>query len=85
VKVPQDAYVIDFVFSEWGGDEGGVYDNRNGLDYHVPVVGSSTRQPPLDIVHIALEMAPIAKVERCFLKKDLNVFIVKAHGRSLRV
>ncbi|CAM6097771.1 unnamed protein product [Calypogeia fissa] len=62
VKVPKDVYVIDFVFSEWGGDDGGVYDNRNGLDYHVPVVGSNVRQPPLDIVHIALEMAPIAKV-----------------------
>lgn len=55
--------MIDFVFSERGGDDdGGVYDNRNGLDYHVPVIGSSLRQPPLDIIHIALEMAPIAKV-----------------------
>ncbi|KAL2641893.1 hypothetical protein R1flu_009480 [Riccia fluitans] len=62
VKIPKDAYMMDFVFSERGDDQGGVYDNRNGLDYHVPVTGGLLTQPPLDIVHIAVEMAPIAKV-----------------------
>lgn len=62
VKIPKDAYVMDFVFSERGDDRGGIYDNRNGLDYHVPVKGGLLSQPPLDIIHIAVEMAPIAKV-----------------------
>ncbi|TVU43141.1 hypothetical protein EJB05_09583, partial [Eragrostis curvula] len=60
VNVPADAYVMDFVFSEW--EEGGIFDNRNGLDYHVPVFGSTAKEPSRHIVHIAVEMAPIAKV-----------------------
>ncbi|CAI7775872.1 unnamed protein product [Closterium sp. NIES-54] len=35
---------------------------QGGLDYHVPITGSTTKEPPLYIVHVALEMAPIAKV-----------------------
>lgn len=38
------------------------YDNRSGFDYHLPVEGSKERERPLHIVHIAVEMAPIAKV-----------------------
>ncbi|GJN39488.1 hypothetical protein PR202_gb28610 [Eleusine coracana subsp. coracana] len=60
VNVPMDAYVMDFVFSE--SEEGGIYDNRNGLDYHIPVFGSIGKEPSMHIVHIAVEMAPIAKV-----------------------
>ncbi|KAL9671884.1 hypothetical protein QQ045_009457 [Rhodiola kirilowii] len=60
VKVPLDAYMMDFVFSEGQGD--GMYDNNNGMDYHVPVFGGITKEPPMHIVHIAVEMAPIAKV-----------------------
>ncbi|XP_031486594.1 starch synthase 3, chloroplastic/amyloplastic [Nymphaea colorata] len=60
VKVPLDAYLMDFVFSE--REDGGIYDNRNGMDYHVPVIGGVAREPPMHIVHIAVEMAPIAKV-----------------------
>ncbi|CAD6265973.1 unnamed protein product [Miscanthus lutarioriparius] len=60
VYVPQDAYMMDFVFSE--SEEGGIYDNMNGLDYHIPVFGSIAKEPPMHIVHIAVEMAPIAKV-----------------------
>ncbi|KAG2582119.1 hypothetical protein PVAP13_6KG087300 [Panicum virgatum] len=60
VNVPRDAYMMDFVFSELEGD--GIYDNRNGLDYHIPVFGSVAKEPPMHIVHIAVEMAPIAKV-----------------------
>ncbi|KAJ7967695.1 starch synthase 3, chloroplastic/amyloplastic [Quillaja saponaria] len=60
VKVPLDAYVMDFVFSE--REDGGVFDNKNGMDYHIPVFGSIVKEPPMHIVHIAVEMAPIAKV-----------------------
>ncbi|CAM0902904.1 unnamed protein product [Alopecurus aequalis] len=60
VRVPLDAYMMDFVFSE--SEEGGTYDNRNGMDYHIPVSDSMAKEPPMHIVHIAVEMAPIAKV-----------------------
>ncbi|XP_051128773.1 starch synthase 3, chloroplastic/amyloplastic-like [Andrographis paniculata] len=60
IKVPLDAYVMDFVFSERVGD--GIYDNNNHMDYHLPVYGGIVQEPPLDIVHISAEMAPIAKV-----------------------
>ncbi|RVX08138.1 Soluble starch synthase 3, chloroplastic/amyloplastic [Vitis vinifera] len=59
VKVPLDAYMMDFVFSE--REDGGIFDNRNGMDYHIPVFGSVVKEPPMHIVHIAVEMAPIAK------------------------
>lgn len=61
VKVPIDAYMMDFVFSE--REDGGLYDNRNQMDYHIPVTGSIAKEPPMHIVHIAVEMAPIAKVK----------------------
>lgn len=60
VAVPKDAYSVEFVFSN--SAEGGAYDNNNGLDYHLPVTGSVVSEPPLNICHIAVEMAPIAKV-----------------------
>ncbi|PON43917.1 Starch synthase [Parasponia andersonii] len=60
VKVPLDAYMMDFVFSE--REDGGVFDNKNGMDYHLPVFGGVVKEPPMQIVHIAVEMAPIAKV-----------------------
>ncbi|KAM7264050.1 hypothetical protein ACFE04_001733 [Oxalis oulophora] len=60
VKVPLDAYMMDFVFSE--KEDGGVFDNKHGMDYHLPVFGGVVEEPPLQIVHIAVEMAPIAKV-----------------------
>eukprot|EP00252_Welwitschia_mirabilis_P009331 TRINITY_DN21856_c0_g1_i2.p1 TRINITY_DN21856_c0_g1~~TRINITY_DN21856_c0_g1_i2.p1 ORF type:complete len:1127 (+),score=268.55 TRINITY_DN21856_c0_g1_i2:154-3534(+) len=62
IRVPLDAYMMDFVFSESGDEHGGCYDNRNGMDYHVPVVGGIVKEPPMHIAHIAVEMAPIAKV-----------------------
>uniref|UniRef100_A0A7S3R3Z4 starch synthase n=1 Tax=Dunaliella tertiolecta TaxID=3047 RepID=A0A7S3R3Z4_DUNTE len=61
VKVPQDAYKMDFVFANVPGGEG-VYDNRGGYDYHLPVEGSPIREQSIYCVHIAVEMAPIAKV-----------------------
>jgi hypothetical protein len=52
--------MMDFVFSE--SEDGGIYDNRDGMDYHIPVLDSVAKEPPMHIVHIAVEMAPIAKV-----------------------
>ncbi|WOH12254.1 hypothetical protein DCAR_0831756 [Daucus carota subsp. sativus] len=60
-KVPLDAYMMDFVFSE--REDGGVFDNKLGMDYHIPVFGGIAKEPPMHIVHIAVEMAPIAKVK----------------------
>nr|XP_009785392.1 PREDICTED: soluble starch synthase 3, chloroplastic/amyloplastic isoform X2 [Nicotiana sylvestris] len=60
VKVPLDAHMMDFVFSE--REDGGIFDNRSGMDYHIPVFGGVAKEPPMHIVHIAVEMAPIAKV-----------------------
>lgn len=60
VKVPLDAYMMDFVLSE--REDGGIFDNKNGMDYHIPVFGGIAKEPPMHIVHIAVEMAPIAKV-----------------------
>ncbi|TKY72162.1 Soluble starch synthase 3 [Spatholobus suberectus] len=60
VKVPLDAYMMDFVFSE--NEHGGVFDNKYGMDYHIPVFGGIVKEPPLHVIHIAVEMAPIAKV-----------------------
>ncbi|XP_047163130.1 starch synthase 3, chloroplastic/amyloplastic-like isoform X2 [Vigna umbellata] len=60
VKVPLDAYMMDFVLSE--SEHGGVFDNKFGMDYHIPVFGGIVKEPPLHIIHIAVEMAPIAKV-----------------------
>jgi starch synthase len=52
--------MMDFVFSDL--EEGGIYDNRNGLDYNIPVFGSIAKEPLMHIVHIAVEMSPITKV-----------------------
>jgi starch synthase len=61
VKVPEDAWMMDFVFSD-GVGEGATYDNHFGRDYHVPIEGSTTERPPLHVMHVSVEMAPIAKV-----------------------
>lgn len=62
VMVPLDAYVMDFVFSE--SEEGGVFDNKNDMDYHIPVFGGVLKESPMHIVHITVEMAPIAKASQ---------------------
>jgi len=59
--VPNDSWMADFVFSS-GIGQGAQYDNRGGRDYHLPVTGGDAKKPPLHVVHIAVEMAPIAKV-----------------------
>jgi len=65
VKVPLDAYMIDFVFSD--KEDGGVFDNNNTMDYHIPVSGSIVKETTMHIVHISVEMAPIAKVINIFI------------------
>ena len=63
LQVPKDAWELDLVFSDSGlGGSGHFYDNNGGFDYHVPLRGSLHPQPRLSIVHVAVEMAPIAKV-----------------------
>ncbi|KAH8493309.1 hypothetical protein H0E87_020138 [Populus deltoides] len=57
-KVPLDAYMMDLVFSE---KEDGVFYNREGMDYHIPVSGGIAKEPSMHIVHIAFEIAPIAR------------------------
>lgn len=40
-----------------------MYDNRHGLDYHIRTTGATGASPrPMRVAHIAVEMAPIAKV-----------------------
>ena len=56
LDVPTGAHMLDFVFSS-----GDTYDNNGGLDYHLEVAGGPP-SPPLYVCHIAVEMAPIAKV-----------------------
>jgi len=67
LDVPLDIWSIDFVFSDNGNATGGTYDNRETLDYHVPVAGGikdgqPAQETPLHVVSISVEMAPIAKV-----------------------
>lgn len=62
--------MMDFVFSD--REDGGTFDNKNGMDYHVPVFGGVAKEPPMHIVHIAVEMAPIAKVK--FFDANLDLF-----------
>ncbi|GJP84436.1 hypothetical protein CLOP_g14493 [Closterium sp. NIES-67] len=62
VTVPIDAFIMDLVFMDSSDPNVASYDNRGGLDYHVPITNSTAKEPPLYITHIALEMAPIAKV-----------------------
>jgi len=64
VEVPRSAFSLQAVFSD-GPGEGGAharYDNRGGADYQLPVEGSPLAEPGLHVVHVAVEMAPIAKV-----------------------
>ena len=43
VSVPRTAHSVDFVLSDVPEGEG-TYDNRGGLDYHLPVEGSEVRK-----------------------------------------
>ena len=65
--VPTDAFKMDFVFASKPNGKG-MFDNNNRLDYHVPIKGGvdntgiALSEPPMHIVSISVEMAPIAKV-----------------------
>ncbi|GAB4813944.1 hypothetical protein N2152v2_000990, partial [Parachlorella kessleri] len=60
-EVPSDAHVMDLVFLDSSDSHGGFYDNNKGVDYHMPVIGGTGTLRNLKVVHIAVEMAPIAK------------------------
>lgn len=65
ITCPTDAHTLDLVFSDSGELTGGFYDNNKGLDYHIPVEGGSDvdmQQKSMHVVHVTVEMAPIAKV-----------------------
>ena len=62
MQVPNDAWMMDMVFLDNGDAHGGFYDSNNGLDYHEPVAGPSASPSQLRVVHVSVEMAPIAKV-----------------------
>jgi len=78
LTVPEDAWGMDLMFIDTNNPQQatGFFDNNGGLDYHFPVArqhaaaapgGALPAQPsklrqPLRIVHVAVEMAPIAKV-----------------------
>ncbi|KAK2076899.1 hypothetical protein QBZ16_005127 [Prototheca wickerhamii] len=61
IQVPRNAHLLDFVFLDSDDTHGGFIDDNHGLDYHLPVVGGAGRLEPLRVVHVAAEMAPIAK------------------------
>lgn len=61
VEIPYDVFMMDFVVADVPSGDGS-YDNRGGYDYHIPIIGSLAQAPPLHIVHVSVEMAPIAKV-----------------------
>ncbi|KAI8476302.1 MAG: hypothetical protein J3K34DRAFT_382253 [Monoraphidium minutum] len=61
VDVPEDAATLDLVFQDAPGAHGFTDDN-GGLDYHIPVQAAAGVAQGLKVVHIAVEMAPIAKV-----------------------
>ena len=60
-KVPEDAHTLDLVFHDGPTPGQGFVDDNGGLDYHIPVAGGVGPAPALKVVHIAVEMAPIAK------------------------
>jgi len=62
LHVPSDAHVMDFVFTDRDVPGAGAYDSNDRADYHATIVGGTGHAPKLHIVHIAVEMAPIAKV-----------------------
>jgi starch synthase len=51
---------MDFVLSD-SLEGGSFFDTNGGMDYHIDVAHSSVPAPPLNVFHIAVEMAPIAK------------------------
>ena len=46
VRVPQDAHVVDFVFTDDARSMHGRYDSKDGLDYHASTVGAGGSAMP---------------------------------------
>jgi starch synthase len=68
-QVPTDAQIMDMVFADSGDTGAGFVDNNKGLDYHVPVAGSGIPARRLKVVHVTVEMAPVAKVRASPLRR----------------
>jgi len=62
VTAPTDAHVMDFFFHNGRNGREAKYDSNHSLDYHINTKGARGSNPKLRIVHVAVEMAPIAKV-----------------------
>jgi len=61
VTLPADAHWLDLTFSDSANAQSGFMDDHKGLGYHLPVQGAQGEVPRLRVVHVASEMAPIAK------------------------
>ena len=81
-QVPGDASVLDVVFSDSSSPNSGFWDTNHGLGYHVPISGSSEPQPSLSIVHVSVEMAPIAKVSHLLTDSTKLTCEVTSHMQS---
>ena len=65
IFAPKNAHVMDFYFKDTQnqGQGQGNYDSKYGLDYHVNITGAKGGGDPImNVVNVAVEMAPIAKV-----------------------
>ena len=60
ISVPKDCYCMNFCFTD--ASTNGRWDNKGGLDYTIDVKGGGLVEDPVHVVHISVEMAPIAKV-----------------------
>ena len=65
--MPGDAQIMDMVFADSGDAGAGFVDSNKGLDYHVPVAGSGFPARRLKVVHVTVEMAPVAKARGSLL------------------
>jgi hypothetical protein len=66
LNVPQDACMLDFqIINRQGRDSNGnhgVKDDNHKRGYHVPIFNKNKREKVLHVVHVAVELAPVAKV-----------------------
>ncbi|XP_022748485.1 starch synthase 3, chloroplastic/amyloplastic-like [Durio zibethinus] len=79
---------MEFVFSE--REDAGTFDNKGGLDYRIPVFGGIVQEPPMNIVHIAVEMGPTVKVKDIHYQRgyswggtEVKVWFGKVEGLSV--
>lgn len=62
LQLPDDAHSLELTFADSAEGRGGFLDDNGGLDYHIPTTGATGQPPRLHVVHVAVEMAPVAKV-----------------------